>query len=381
MNSLLSQQFIIGLIAFAIAAALTPVVRGVALRWKLGDKPNGRKIATDMIPHLGGVAMIVGFVGALAVGYAWFDLGAVAWPHLIKFYALPIGIIVVLGLVDDMKSLGAIHKLVFQVVSGALLVGAGLSLATGVSWLDAGAVSVVFTLVFFVGMSSAVNLIDGHDGLAAGVMVIAAAAFAVLARQYGLVDVTTICIALAGVCLGFLLFNFPPGKIYMGDNGSMFLGTLAAITACRVSMVEPSGFVFAGICLILGVPMLDVFLAIGRRFALREPVFAADSRHIHHLLNEFGFSPRQTVAVVYAMQGFLSVLGVLTVTGGLVPLSLGIAFVAVTYVSFLRVMVATRRASAVVPVEPRPAHPAVTAKNITPLKTNIRTRETTTVGR
>ncbi len=336
--------------AFLTALLLTPVVRRFALDHELGDKPNGRRVHIRMIPHLGGIALVAGIVvaiGAAALtgrdGGAWLAWGARVLPA--------VALIVALGLVDDVKSLRAMQKLSVQIVSAALLVAAGYHVATGWALVDAiPVVSIVLCIAFFVGMSCAVNLIDGHDGLAAGLTAISGGAFAVLAALWGLDQVAVLSLAVVGACLGFLVFNMPPGRIYMGDTGSMFLGTALAMIACSLTSARSGGHTFLAACLIVAVPMLDVVLAITRRLALRSPLFRADSLHMHHVLQQTGFSPRQILAILFSMQVFLSALGIVAAQGFTFPLVIGGVFLLATAVVFFRMMIVVRATQ----VEPRP---------------------------
>jgi len=288
-----------------------------------------------------------------------------------------VALIVVLGLVDDMRSLRASQKLTVQIIAALFLSVSGFVLYTGMPLVDATPLGLlVISCVFFVGMSSAVNLVDGHDGLAAGVSLISAAAFGVMSLVVGSTVGLVVSLALAGACLGFLLFNFPPGKIFMGDTGSMFLGITLAVIACTLTSARPTVNTFVGVCFVLGVPILDVVLAIVRRVVLRSPVFSADSLHMHHVLTHVGFSPRQVLLVVYSMQMLFAVVGVSVMSGATVPLVLGCTLVATAFVSFLRLMVASRQTGGRVA-------PAMSPSSI-PLKSNLRGNlppQRTSVGR
>lgn len=361
--------------ALVVSAVVTPVVRKYALRWKLGDKPNGRRITTHMIPHLGGIALVLGTFVGVSLVFAG-DRGA-GWSLILRGVLPALMLIVVLGLIDDMKNLRASQKLIVQVIAAGILTASGFWLYTGVAPIDATQLTIILlSCVFFVGMASAVNLVDGHDGLAAGVTLISAGAFAVMALALGLHTTLVVSLALGGACLGFLLFNFPPGRIFMGDTGSMFLGVVLAIIACSLTMARPSGATFAGVCFVLGVPILDVILAIVRRLVLRSPVFAADSLHMHHVLTRMGFSPRQVLLVIYSMQVLFAVVGVTAMSGAALPLILGYTLAAAAFVAFLRQMVASRQPSG------RVAQPL--APSSIPLKSNLRGNmppQRTSVGR
>lgn len=361
------------MVAFLITVIVTPVVRKYALRWKLGDKPNGRKIHTDMIPHLGGIAIVLGTVCGLAAVTAFSADAGAGWKLVFQRMSPAIGLIVALGMIDDMKNLRAIQKLSIQVVTALILAISGFLLLTGSEIFDGSWItSLLVSVVFMVGVSSSINLIDGHDGLAAGISLISAAAFAVMAAASGSTLALICSLALGGASLGFLVFNFPPGKIFMGDTGSMFLGIMLAIVACFLTTLKPSVHTFAAVCFVLGVPMLDAWLAIARRIILHSPVFKADSQHMHHVLGDFGCSAKQILLAMYSMQAFLTVLGLLVWKGFTLPIFVGVAFMVVLFVSFLRVMVASRASA--------PVTAKLSANSIPTLKSNL-PRQNTSLGR
>ncbi len=324
------------LAAIIVSVIATPLIRKFAVRWRLGDKPNGRKIHPDVIPHLGGVAILFGVLAGIAF--------TTADNINVILKALPATLLVVgLGLVDDTRNLAARPKLLVQIVAACLLVSAGFRLFTGIdgldsSWIAAGLVS----LVFIIGMLSSVNLIDGHDGLAAGIALIASVAFAVIGRIEGADGVVAGSLAISGACIGFLIFNFPPARIYMGDTGAMLLGLTLAQIACLITMRSPSVNTFAAVLLVLGVPILDTLLAVARRVALRAPLFSADHLHVHHVLRDSGLSPRKTLAVLYGLQILLAGLGIAAAVGGMLPVVVGFVVVAVAFVAFLRAMIEDR---------------------------------------
>jgi UDP-GlcNAc:undecaprenyl-phosphate GlcNAc-1-phosphate transferase len=333
-------------LSFLVVAVTTPFIRRYALQRKLGDKPNGRKIHTSMIPHLGGIGMVLGVsgsLGALAVSAA---LTGRPVPRLFLDMVVPVGMIVVLGLADDTKNLKARQKLFVQIAASLIVAVSGIHLLVGWSILDNHLLfTVLLTTFYLVGTSSSINLIDGLDGLATGVSLISAAAFGVSASLAGAPPLVWLSLALAGACLGFLIYNFPPGKIFMGDTGSLFLGILLGILACAITMAQPAVTTFFGVCLILAVPVLDSWLAVARRLALRRPLFEADQMHIHHVLTSFGFSARQTLAVLYSVHAVFAVLGTLAVAGLVVPVVIGAAMFIFAFSTFYHMMVASRETS------------------------------------
>jgi UDP-GlcNAc:undecaprenyl-phosphate GlcNAc-1-phosphate transferase len=335
------------LVAFSlsllIVAATTPIIRRYALQWKLGDKPNGRKIHTDTIPHLGGIGMVIGVFGGLGVVAAFFAApGSGLTPFLLKI-TIPVVMIAALGITDDTKNLRASQKLAIQILASIIIAVSGIHLLVGLPALDTHLMFVVILTSFYlVGISSSVNLIDGHDGLAAGIACISAIAFGAAALLLGAPVLVCAAMAVAGSCLGFLIFNFPPGKIFMGDTGSLFLGIVLGILACSVTMLSPSVNTFFGVCFILSIPMLDAWLAIARRVALRRPVFEADCMHVHHVLRSIGLSPRRTLVILYSMQAVMAVFGVLAIMGFIFPIIAGLAFLLLVFVAFYRMMVASK---------------------------------------
>lgn len=328
--------------ALAVSVVATPAVRYFAVRWRIGNKPNGRGIPRNAVPHLGGIALFLGVAAATALAL-WREPSFSVTAALIARAIPAVLLILVLGLVDDTRSLPARRKLAFQVLASASVVAVGFRLFTGMWVVDASAVALALvSMVFVVGMLSSVNLVDGHDGLAAGVAMLSAAAFAVIASMVGLSQVVALSLAVCGACLGFLVFNFPPGRIYMGDTGSMLLGLLLSLTACLITVRVPTLNTFAAVCLVLGVPLLDTVLAIARRMVLRSPLFGADSLHMHHVLRDAGLSPRKTLVVLYGMQAFFSLLGIGAAMGWVLPVIIGLGFVTIAFISFLRMMVEGR---------------------------------------
>ena len=331
-------------LSFLVVAVVTPPIRRYALKRKLGDKPNGRKIHTSMIPHLGGIGMVIGVWASLIVLAVLLFLEEGVIPDIAFKVFIPVGMIVILGLVDDTKNLKARQKLTVQILASIIVAVSGVRLFVGLPVVDEHLLFVgLLTAFYLVGTSSSVNLIDGLDGLAAGVSFISAAAFGVAAGLLGVPALVFVALSVAGACMGFLLYNFPPGKIFMGDTGSLFLGIMLGILSCAVTMVEPSVTTFFGVGFILAVPMLDSWLAIARRLALHRPVFEADHLHIHHVLTSFGLSARQTLAILYTMQAAMAVLGILAVKGFVLPVVAGVTLLLAAFSTFYRMMVVSKK--------------------------------------
>ncbi|HHT62351.1 MAG: glycosyltransferase family 4 protein [Bacillota bacterium] len=290
-------------VAFFMSFILTPVMMKIALRVGAVDKPNERKVHKGTITRIGGVAIFGGFVlGALLMQ----ELSFQAWGLLFSGT-----MIMILGLVDDIKGISPKVKLLGQVMAAVVLVYFGVEVKfitnpfTG-GIISLGLFSIPVTVFWVTGMSNAVNLIDGLDGLAAGVSGIAAVTLAVVAWTQGQFETVYLALLLAAAALGFLKFNFHPAKLFMGDCGSLFLGfILGALAVMGLTKGATIISLFIPV-IILGIPILDTFFAIIRRFTNNKPIFEADKGHLHHRLLEMGLSHKQTVLVIYAITFLLS---------------------------------------------------------------------------
>ncbi len=296
--------------AFVIAAVVTyvftPMVKNFAVKVGAVDKPDARKVHHSIIPRLGGLAIFIGYIASVAYSVPKSNY---VWGLLIGSTAL-----VLVGVWDDVKQIGPKTKLVGQIIAAAILVAFGIQVefinipGIGLVYLDW--VSVPLTIFWIVGFTNIVNLIDGLDGLAAGISLIACMAIFSVTLQMGQVDLACITLALAGAACGFLRYNFNPADIFMGDTGSMLLGyTMAAIsvmgtvkTATAVAMVVP--------VIVLGLPILDTTFAIIRRKLNGKPIFKPDKGHVHHRLLALGLSQKQAVLLMYAITALLGCLAV-----------------------------------------------------------------------
>ncbi|MBI4720301.1 MAG: undecaprenyl/decaprenyl-phosphate alpha-N-acetylglucosaminyl 1-phosphate transferase [Chitinivibrionia bacterium] len=328
------------IISFVIVFITVPQVRKYAHQWKLGNKPNGRRVHASAIPHLGGIGITCGILASLAAYEFLVEDSVFLFARVVP----GISLIIILGLLDDILSLKALQKLTVQILAAFVLVFSGFKLVAGVPAIDGVAVyATLASTIFMVGVSNSMNLIDGHDGLAAGLCFISSAAFAVVAALAEAPDALLLSLATGGACLAFLIYNFPPAKIFMGDTGSMLLGICLALISCSLTAAKPSLYTFFAVFFILGIPMLDTMLAIARRLILRVPLFGADCMHIHHTLVSFGVSERQTLVLLYGMQAVFSFVGIFAVQGHLFSVILGTAILLVLFVVFLRWMTVSTR--------------------------------------
>lgn len=324
----MAAELIIFAVAFLVTLVLTPVVRRVAVRLGAVVKPDERRVHTRATATLGGAAMLAGFLAAMAVAWRLGEFTAV-----FDASTEPLGVVIaaviifLVGLIDDFREVSAPAKIAGMVLAGSVLSVAGVSIVFfRIPFADLVVLtpdlSALLTVVWVVGMANAVNLIDGLDGLAAGLVAIAAGTFFFYGQRLGDVGVISpgnlgplIALITAGICLGFLPHNFHPAKIFMGDGGALLLGLLMAASTISVggSSNQPfSGqvyFFFAPLFIplfILGVPILDTLFAIVRRATKRAGVASADKEHLHHRLMRLGHGQRRSVFILWAWTAALS---------------------------------------------------------------------------
>jgi len=293
----MSWYFIFG-VPFVLAVLLTPIIKKIAIYLNAVDHPNVRKVHTKVMPRLGGVAIFLAATISLII-FAKETEEPLIWILLGSF------VIVTAGIIDDLKPLSARVKLLFQITAALIVVYGGVSIQfINIPLTDyvlqLGNWSWIVSLFWVVGITNALNLIDGLDGLAAGVSAIALATIFVMSLIMGNMVVAIISLVALGATTGFLLFNFYPAKIFMGDSGSLFLGfllsTLAILGFKNVAVVS-----FLIPIVILAVPIFDTFFAIIRRFRSKQSIAAPDKKHLHHCLLEMGFSHRKTVLMIYSI--------------------------------------------------------------------------------
>ena len=307
-----------GLLAAAalLALLLTPAVRGLARRWGLVDTPGGRKIHTVSIPRLGGVAVVLAMSlalgGAAAAGIATAaDIGE--WVPILLGGVLVFGV----GLWDDVRPLSPWVKLAVQIA------GAGVAVALGVridhvtvlgSTLGLGLLALPLTVVWIVGLTNAFNVMDGLDGLATGLAIIAAATCAAVSLARDDVQGGMLLLALLGALCGFLPYNFNPATIFLGDAGSLVVGYVLAITAITSFQKGATALVVLGPLLLFALPISETLHSVVRRMrgqGLRQ-VFLADQQHVHHRLLDLGLSHRTVVLLLYGVSLSFSLLALTT---------------------------------------------------------------------
>jgi UDP-GlcNAc:undecaprenyl-phosphate GlcNAc-1-phosphate transferase len=297
------------IIATVVSIFLTPLVRAVALRIGAVSSPGGRHIHVRIVPRLGGIAIFVALMTPL-IGLFFVEsaVALVIRAQTTQVAGLLIGggLMGLVGLMDDTRGLRASHKLFAQLAASAVAFHFGFRIDAiaipGLGDLQMGAFALPITMLWISGVVNAVNLIDGLDGLAAGVVFFAGVTNFVVAQLAGSVFVALIMAAMLGALFGFLFYNYNPARIFMGDSGSYFLGYVLATTSLAGALQKESTAVSLLIPVVaLGIPITDTLLTIVRRFVERRPIFAADRGHIHHKLLDLGLTHRRVVLLIHGL--------------------------------------------------------------------------------
>lgn len=295
--------YIVGFAAACMLAVIAmPFVKKLAFRVGAVAIPNHRTVHTKPMPQMGGLAIYLAFaVTYLAVALSIGDYE----PEVMLGMLLGGGLIVLVGALDDRYNISPKLKLLGQIAAAGVVVSCGLyvdyiQLPFGDAINVYPWVGMLITVFWIVGVTNAVNLIDGLDGLAAGVSAIATFTIMVLAFVTGNAPVALLSAVLLGSIIGFLFFNFHPASIFMGDTGALFLGfSLATLSVLGFKSAVAISFLVP--ILVLGVPLSDTFLAIIRRKLNNKPISVADKGHLHHCLIEMGFNTRKTVLIIYGV--------------------------------------------------------------------------------
>lgn len=309
--------------AILITIVLIPPVKKIAFMIGAVDEPSKRRVHDKPTARFGGVAIFIGICvccGLAAIGVTKLD-----WKiplnyetaNGVNYYIAAIGTIFIFitGVIDDKRCLSPKLKLLLQIIAALIVCCSGILLNRIYNpftekFIEFGWLSFPITIFFLVAFANIINLIDGLDGLAAGIATIVASTIFIFAITQNKADAAILSLGIMGACIGFLIFNFPPAKIFMGDSGSLTLGFLLGIasllatarTAAVVSMLVP--------LLAAGVPIIDTLSAIIRRKREHIPIDQADTGHIHHRLLKSGLSTKKTVLIMWGWTAFLSVCGI-----------------------------------------------------------------------
>ncbi len=311
------------LVAALTSLTLTPLMRTFARNRGWMDQPDGgRKQHVSPVPRIGGVAVYGAFLLSSSLLLALDPLGLAPGAALVSAYGpllLACAAVMGVGLVDDIRGVPPAGKLIVQALAALYLYDNGFRIDNISNPIDGASLSLgwaalPFTVLWFVSMSNAFNLIDGLDGLAAGIGLFSTTTLFLAAALNERWEIVMLSAALAGALLGFLRYNFNPASIFLGDSGALFVGFALAAFAIRGSMKSSAAVAVAAPLLALAVPLVDAGIAVLRRLIAGRRVFEADGDHIHHRLIRRGLTPRGAVIVLYGVAGLFGALSLLTMT-------------------------------------------------------------------
>lgn len=308
MGQPVQSLFLVVVASFLVAIILTPVAARVAVAWGWMDHPDGhRKVHRSPVPAVGGVAVFAGF--AVAAATLQLLQYPVSVPTSFRELWVPLVgaafCVSAIGLADDVRGVRPLAKLAVQAGAAVYLFVSGfqvnrISNPLG-GGIDLGILAVPVTVLWLVGMSNAFNLIDGLDGLAAGLALVSTLGLLAAAAVSERWETVLLAGALVGALAGFLPYNFNPARVFLGDCGSLPVGFILAAIAVKSSIKASAAVAVAVPLLALALPILDVGLAVVRRVVRRRPVFQGDHDHIHHRLVELGLTPRRAVITLYGV--------------------------------------------------------------------------------
>lgn len=304
-------------LAFLVTYASTPFVKKLALRFHAVDFPGSRKVHEVPVPRWGGLALFLGITaGILSISRLSLRV-PILWNHSeIIGIAGACGCMLLLGMADDVWQISAKGKLLVQILAGLWSIAHGIRISfvtnpfTHQLFYLSPFFSDLLTLAWLIGITNALNLLDGLDGLVPGISTISSIALFLVAYKKGYLVSSLVLAGMCGSTLAFLRYNFYPAQIFLGDTGSLFLGMLWANISI-LGALKTSTVAFFVPLLILGIPIADTLFAIFRRFGKRKPIFNPDKEHFHHRLLALGYTQRQAVFALYAISGLLGTLALL----------------------------------------------------------------------
>jgi UDP-GlcNAc:undecaprenyl-phosphate/decaprenyl-phosphate GlcNAc-1-phosphate transferase len=289
------SYFFAFIFAFLVATFSTPLVKRIAIIIGATDKPDQRKVHSNIMPRLGGIAIVFGTIAG----------GIILSPKSSNLLFLILGalIIVITGVLDDKYILPAKVKLCGQLIATLIVVFSGLKLEIIslplIGTVDLNFFGYLIAIIWIIGITNAINLMDGLDGLAAGLSTIAISSLMIISFLNGNIFLASICLILVASTLGFLIFNFYPAKIFMGDTGSLFLGFCISVLSLLSINTEANLITLFVPIIVLAVPIIDTLFAIIRRLINKQKITDPDKNHLHHCLLKIGNSHRTSVLIIY----------------------------------------------------------------------------------
>ena len=306
----MSSIIIAPLTAFFISLALMPVIIKLSNRMGWFDDQDHRKIHEGQISRLGGLGFFASFTITIVVFNIFLSRNSAApGEYEIRFLLILLAELLIFsfGVIDDLRNLHAHNKIVIQIVAAVMVLAADftfkkIAIPFFPDSLKFGLFRYPLTLFWIIGVINAVNMIDGSDGLAGGLTSIAAVSFGILFLSRGNHQGALISFTLAGAVWGFLVFNLPPAKLFMGDGGSQFLGFMVAVLPLIDQGDGDGSISMAHAMIILAIPITDTIAAIWRRIRDKKGVFSPDRGHIHHKLLNLGYTNKSLLAILFMLQ-------------------------------------------------------------------------------
>ena len=336
----------LGLLSVVLSLIATPLVRDSIGKIGFLDHPDGgRKLHVKAVPRVGGIAIVLAYVStyaiALALPFSYTFVLHRALPQILQL-SLIAGVVFLTGVLDDMIGLSARQKLIG--LGGAAMLAYAVGIRVDIhlfhglpSWPWLG---FAVTVLWLVGCANAFNLIDGMDGLAAGVGLVSTMTMLLAALTQGNLPLALATLPLAGCLLGFLKYNFNPASVFLGDSGSLLIGFLLGCYGALWSEKSVTLIALTAPLLAVSIPLLDVVLSVLRRFLRNKPIFEPDRGHIHHKLLERGFTTRRAVLTIYAFCGLVAVMSLLVsavhnrFSGLIVLLFCGLAWIGIRHLDY-----------------------------------------------
>ncbi len=337
------KPLVLFLASFLAAIILTPLAKLIAGRFKILDYPNKRKIHKTPVPLLGGVVVWASFLIALLY----------AGPRQTEIKGLVLGgsLVMLVGLIDDIKGLSALFRLIIQVIASVIIIKYGVCLSFFPPTLWGDMAEILLTIFWVVGITNAMNFLDGLDGLATGVSAIVLACFLVIAILTGQPAIIALTLAALGACLGFLIYNLRPFNIFLGDAGSNFLGFILAGFAVLGDWAYNNEVALVVPVLILGVPIFDVIFTTIMRVRhgevknFKEWLEYTGRDHFHHRLLDMGFSPLKATIFIYFVSLSLGISAIVLLKAPLIHAILILVQISIIFILIAALMVAGKKAT------------------------------------
>ncbi len=332
-------------LAFIISIILVPIIRNISIKNKLLDDPSrsSRTIHQRLIPRTGGIGIVIAFISPLiGLFFVKSGVGGVFTSDFRMALSLIFGgiFIALIGLIDDFYGLRASKKFILQslVALFSYIMGFKIQSVTlpFIGVVDMGVFAPIVTLLWIVGIINAINLVDGIDGLAAGLAFFVCVTNFVFGFASNNIIICLISAALGGALLGFLYYNFNPASIFMGDTGSMFIGYILATSSLWASMKKGTTVALLIPIISLGLPIMDTFVAMFRRFIMKRPIFSPDRGHIHHKLLQKGYSQRKTVIILYSISIFFGLAAIFSYFGDSLQVGISLLVLMIVTVGVVR---------------------------------------------